>query len=138
AAGARQTVANEVAVAYFQVLRARALGRTAQEAVRRAEDDLEVARKLAKAGAEVRQKVLRAQVQLAQAQRAQDLTEEAQGVALAAFNLAVGVNVSAHTQLADEPTEVPPFGKTLEECLQTAVSQRRELAVAQQAIASAQ
>jgi outer membrane protein TolC len=135
---ARQTVANEVAVAYYQVLRARALGRAARDAVRRAEDELEVARKLVKGGAEVRQKVLRAQVQLAQAQRALDLTEEAQGVAVAAFNLAVGLNVSAATVVADEPAGVPPFEKTLEESLQTAVGQRREFAVAQRAIASAQ
>jgi outer membrane protein TolC len=135
---ARQTVANEVAVAYYQVLRARALGRTARESVRRAEDELEIARKLVKGGAEVREKVLRAQVQLAQARRALDLTEEAEGDAVAAFNLAVGLNVSAHTQIADEPTGVPPFEKSLAECLETAVSQRRELAVAQRAIASAQ
>jgi outer membrane protein len=135
---ARQTVANEVAVAYYQVLRARALGRTAREAVRRAEDELEIARKLVKGGAEVRQKVLRAQVQLAQARRALDLTEEAEGDAVAALELAIGLNVSAHTQVADEPSSVPPFEKTLEESLQTAVSQRREFAVAQRAIASAQ
>jgi len=38
---AYQTVANEVSVAYYQVLRTRALRKTAFEAVRRAEDDLE-------------------------------------------------------------------------------------------------
>ena len=47
---AHQTVANEVAVTYYQVLRARALSRTARAAVRRGEDELEVARKLAKGG----------------------------------------------------------------------------------------
>src|SRR5262245_32032382 len=135
---ARQTVANEVAVTYYQVLRARALGRTAREAVRRAEDELEIARKLVKGGAEVREKVLRAQVQLAQARRALDQAEEAEGIAVAAFNLAVGLNPSARTQIADDPSAVPPFEKSLAECLQTAVNQRREFAVAQRAIASAQ
>ena len=48
---AYQTVANEVSVAYYQVLRTRALRKTAREAVRRAEDDLDVAKKLAKGGA---------------------------------------------------------------------------------------
>jgi outer membrane protein TolC len=135
---ARQTVANEVAVAYYQVLRARALGRTARAAVRRAEDELEIAQKLARGGAEVREKVLRARVQLAQARRALDLTEEAEGDAVAGLNLAIGLNVSANTQVADEPSSVPPFEKTLAESLQTAVSQRREFAVAQRGIASAQ
>ena len=48
---AYQTVANEVSVAYYQVLRTRALRKTALDAVRRAEDDLEVAKKLEKGGA---------------------------------------------------------------------------------------
>jgi outer membrane protein TolC len=135
---ARQTVANEVAVAYYQVLRARALRRTAQESVRRAEDELDVARKLAKGGALEREKVLRAEVQLAQARRALDVAEEAEGVAVAALNLAIGLNVSAPTAVADAPPGVPPFEKTLADCLQDAVRQRRELAVARRAIDSAQ
>src|SRR5262249_53241704 len=40
---AYQTVANEVSVAYYQVLRTRALRKTAADAVRRAEEDLQVA-----------------------------------------------------------------------------------------------
>src|SRR5260221_5261004 len=40
-----QTVANEVSVAYYQVLRTGALRKTAQDAVRRGEDDLDVAKK---------------------------------------------------------------------------------------------
>ena len=66
---AYQTVANEVAMAYYQVLRTRSLRRTATESVRRAEDDLEVAKKLAKGGVSRREKVLRAEVALAETQR---------------------------------------------------------------------
>jgi outer membrane protein TolC len=135
---ARQTVANEVAIAYYQVLRARALRRTARDAVRRAEDELEVARKLAKGGVLEREKVLRAEVQLAQTRRALDVTEEAEGVAVAALNLAIGLNPSAPTRVAEIPSAVPPFEKSLAECLQEAVSMRREFAVAQHGIASAQ
>jgi hypothetical protein len=47
---AYQTVANEVAVAYYQLLRAQSLGRIARESVRRVEDDLGVPRKLAQVG----------------------------------------------------------------------------------------
>ena len=57
---AYQTVANEVRVAYYQVLRADSLRIIAQEAVRRANDDLDVARKLHQQGAIEREKVLRA------------------------------------------------------------------------------
>src|SRR5262249_47746983 len=56
-----QTVAHEVALAYYQVLRTRALERIAVAAVRRFEEDLEEARKLERRGAVEREKVLRAE-----------------------------------------------------------------------------
>src|SRR5262249_28174006 len=89
---AYQTVANDVAVAYYQVLRARSLHRIARDSVRRGRDDLDVAQKLAKGGVIEREKVLRAQVALAQAERALDVAEEAEAVAVAALNLAIGLN----------------------------------------------
>jgi outer membrane protein TolC len=134
---AYQTVANDVAVAYYQVLRARSLGRIAREAVRRGEDDLDVARKLRRGGAAVRESVLRAQVALAQDKRALDVAEEAEAIAVAALNLAIGLNVSAPTNLADT-AGVPPFTLGLADALQTAVSGRREFQVARQAVQAAQ
>lgn len=131
-----QTVANEVATAYYQVLRARSLHRIARESVRRAEDDRDVAQKLAKGGVIEREKVLRAQVGLAQAQRALDAAEEAETVAVAALNLAIGLNVSAATGVVDT-NDVPPFPLSLTDCLQTAVG-RREFQVARKAIQAAQ
>ena len=130
---AYQTVASDVAVAYYQVLRARSLHRIADEAVRRAADDLDVAKKLAKRGVIEREKVLRAQVALSQAQRALDVAEEAEGIAVAALNLAIGLNASAPTGVVDT-TDVPPFPLGLAECLQAAVGGRRELQVARQSV----
>jgi outer membrane protein TolC len=130
---AYQTVANEVAVAYYGVLRTRALRRAAADAVRRAEDDLEVARELAKGGVLEREKVLRAAVLLAQAQRALDAAEGAEPVAVAALNLAIGLNVNAPTRVEDT-SDVPLFHLSLADCLQTAVSERREFQVARQSI----
>jgi outer membrane protein TolC len=134
---AYQTVANDVAAAYYQVLRARSLRRIATESVRRAEDDLDVAKKLAKGGVIEREKVLRAEVALAQARRALDITEEAQAVAVAALNLAIGLNVSAATSIVDT-SDVPPFTLQLADCLQTAVGARREFQVARESIQVAQ
>jgi len=128
-----QTVASEVELAYFQVLRARALRKTAQEAVRRAEDDLGVARKLRKGGAVETEKVLRAEVQVAQSSRLLDQTEGAEAIAVAALNLAIGLNVSAPTCIVDS-SDIPPFTQSLPECLQLAVAQRREFEVARQSI----
>jgi outer membrane protein TolC len=130
---AYQTIANEVAVAYYQVLRTRALHRTAREAVRRAEDELDVARKLGKGGVIEREKVLRAEVQVAQAKRAQDAAEAAEAIAVAALNLAIGLQVNTHTCVAETET-LPPFQFCLSDCLQTAINQRREFAVARRSI----
>jgi outer membrane protein TolC len=134
---AYQTVANEVAVAYYQVLRTRALRRIAREAVRRAEDDLEVARKLARGGVVEREKVLRAEVQVAQAGRALDQAEAAVGVAVAALNLAIGINVSCPTEVV-EATDIPAFALSLCDCLREAVNRRREFQVARRSVQAAQ
>jgi outer membrane protein TolC len=124
-------------VAYSQVLRAQSLGRIARESVRRAEDDLGVARKLARGGVIEREKVLRAEVALAQALRAQDVTEEAEAVAVAALNLAIGLNVSASTSVVNT-SDVPPFTLGLAECLAQAVGGRREFQVARESVQVAQ
>lgn len=130
---AYQTVANEVAVAYYQVLRTRALRKTARDAVRRAQDDLEVAKKLEKGGALEKEKRLRVEVQLAESQRLLDAAEGAEAVAVAALNLAIGLNVNAPTCI-EETSDIPAFLQSLCECLQTAVGQRREFQVARDSI----
>jgi outer membrane protein TolC len=132
-----QTVANEVAVTYYQVLRAQALRRIAAEAVRRGEEDLDVARKLRGQGVIVREKVLSAEVELARTRRALDLTEEAEAIAVAALNLAIGFNVNAPTCVA-ETTDTPPFPFSLCQSLETAVAQRREFRVARASVQAAQ
>jgi outer membrane protein TolC len=134
---AYQTVADDVAVAYYQLLRARSLRRIATESVRRAEDDLDVAKKLAKGGVIEREKVLRAEVALAQAQRALDMAEEAEAIAVSALNLAIGLNPSAATGVVDR-ADVPPFALGLGDCLRAAVDGRREFQVARQAVQVAQ
>jgi outer membrane protein TolC len=128
-----QTVANEVAVAYYEVLRTRALRKTAQEAVRRSEDDLDVAKKLEKGGVVEKEKRLRVEVQLAESQRLLDVAEGAEAVAVAALNLAIGLNVNAPTGVV-ETSDISPFTKTLAESLETAVELRREFQVARASI----
>src|SRR5262249_6157575 len=134
---AYQTVANEVATAYYQLLRARSLYRISKESVRRAEDDLDVTKKLAKGGVVEREKVLRAEAALARAQRALDVAEEAEAVAVAALNLAIGLNISAPTDVVDT-TDAPPFTRGLTDCLQMAVAGRREFRVARESLQVAQ
>ncbi len=134
---AYQTVANNVATAYYQVLRVKSLRRIAEESVRRAVDDLDVATKQAKGGVIEREGVLRAQVALSQAQRALDDAEEGEAVALAALNFAIGLNTNIATAVVDT-NSVPPLALNLTDCLQTAVGQRREFQVARKAVQVAQ
>src|SRR5262249_12771638 len=120
-------------VAYYQVLRTRALRKTASDAVRRGQDDLEVAKKLEKGGALEKEKRLRVEVQLAESQRLLDAAEGAEAVAVAALNLAIGLNVNAPPGVV-ETSEMPPFTQSLAECLQAAVTFRREFQVARRSI----
>jgi outer membrane protein TolC len=132
-----QTVANEVESAYYNVLRTRALRRTAREAVRRAEDQRDVARKLAGGGVVEREQVLRAEVQLAESRRLLDAAEEAVGVADAALNLAIGLKPGEGIGVV-EPPGIPEFKLALGGCLETAIRRRREFQVARRAVEVAQ
>jgi outer membrane protein TolC len=134
---AYQTVANEVAVAYYNVLRTHALRKTAREAVRRSEDERDVARKLEKGGVVEREQVLRAEVQVAESLRLLDTAEEAVGVANAALNLAIGLKPGEGVGVV-EPPGIPEFLPGLGECLETAIRRRREFQVARRSVEVAQ
>lgn len=130
---AYQTVANDVSTAYYQVLRSQALHRVAVESVRRAETDRDDAVKLAKGGVIENEKVLRAEVAVSQANRILDVADEQMAIAVAALNLAIGLDVGLPTTVA-ETADVPSFTMDLDQCLQTAVSNRREFQVAHKAV----
>ena len=125
---AYQTVANDVAVAYYHVLRTQALRRTAQDALRRTDEELADARKLQREGVIEREVVLRAEVQRAETLQANHATTEAEFIALAALNLAVGLKCNEPVRVV-EPPEAPPPGLSLADCLETAVRERREFNV---------
>ena len=130
---AYQTVANEVAVAYYNVLRSQALRRTAQDAFRRAEEELADARKREREGVVEREIVLRSEVQLAEIRQQLHASTEAEFVALAGFNLAVGLKCNEPIKVT-EPPEIPPLAISLADCLQTAVRERREFYVVQRTV----
>jgi outer membrane protein TolC len=113
------------------------LHRIATESVRRGQDDLDVARKLKKEGVIEKEKVLRAEVALSQAQQSLNNAKKAEAVAVAALNLAIGLNVSESTRVVDT-SDVPPFTFGLVDCLRIAVDNRREFQVARRAIQAEQ
>src|SRR5262249_58042327 len=95
------------------------------------------AKKLEKGGVIEKEKVLRAEVALSQAQRGLDAAEAAVGIAVAGLNLAIGLNVSAPTEVI-AAADFPEFGLTLAVCLGQAVSPRRAVQLAHVSIHSAQ
>ena len=128
-----QTVANEVATAYYNVLRTEALRRTDQDALRRAEDQLSDARKLQREGVVEREIVLRSEVQQAEARQHLHAATEAEFVALAGLNLAIGLKCNQPIRVA-EPPEIPPLATSLADCLQTAIRERREFNVVRRTV----
>ena len=128
-----QTVANEVAIAYYSVLRSQALLRTAQDALRRADEQLRDARNLQREGVVELETVLRFEVQRAENLQQLHAATEAEFVALAELNLAIGLKCNLPVRVAD-PTEVPPLAPSLCDCLQTAIRERREFAVVRRTV----
>ena len=131
-----QTVAHEVTMAYYQVLRADALGRIADESVRRCQEEAALAEKLAEQQALERENVLRARVQVATAQKLQDSSQAAAQIARASLNLAVGTRVSDPVRV-DPLVDLPTFNDSLAGSLERALGNRREFTVARQSIESA-
>jgi outer membrane protein TolC len=122
-----------VASAYSRVLQAEAARRVARESVRLAESVLDIARKSLDTGLVERDYVLRAEVQLATSRRGVVNAERAVRVAVAGLNQAIGLNVSAPTEVVDRGDEAP-FELSLAQCLQRAVENRPEFRVARRAI----
>ena len=107
-----QTVADEVAIAYYGVLRSQALLRTAQDALRRADEQLRDARNLQREGVVELETVLRFEVQRAENLQQLHAATEAEFVALAGLNLAIGLEGDQPVRVAD-PTEIPPLAPSL-------------------------
>ena len=128
-----QTVASEVSVAYYGVLRAKALRRTLEEAARRAEMQLDDARKLLREGVVERETVLRAEVLRAEIRQQLHAAVEADFVSRAELSLATGLKCNQPIGVVDPP-EIPPFDRPLADCLQTAIRERREFRVARRAV----
>jgi outer membrane protein len=133
---ARQSVAFNVAVAYFQVLQAHALQVIAAESVRRAESVLRDSRNFLKRGVGIRNDVVRADVFLAEMRLTLVKARTAEGIAIAGLNQAIGINVSSPTHVIDL-SATPPFDLALGQCLQMAADNREEFGVVLRSIRSA-
>ena len=132
-----QTVVFNTTSAYFTLLQKKAMGRVAEESVRRAESLLRDARNFREQGTAVQNDVLQAEVLLAEMQLVRVSVRTAEMIALANLNRIMGVHVSSHTEIADV-TDTPAFSRSLETCLQQAVDFRDEFRSVLKAISSSQ
>ena len=80
--------------------------------------------------------VLRAEVQRAETLQAHHATTEAEFIALASLNLAVGLKCNQPVRVV-EPPEASPPGLSLADCLETAVRERREFNVVRSTVEAA-
>jgi outer membrane protein TolC len=134
---AQETVALEVASAYLEALLADSNLQAREEAVVQALAVLADSRARREGGVVTRDAVLRAEVQLSEAREGVLLARQAGRNALARLNTLMGRQIDLPLQVvefavaADAPA-------SLSDLLETAIRQRREIAVAGQAVASAQ
>jgi outer membrane protein len=134
---AKETVAYDVAAAYFQVLETAALRRIAVETVRRARAVLEDVKARREGGVALRDDVLRGEVQLSGSRDSLVQARDSEITALARLNNAMGRDASLPVR-PDDGLYPGKFTATLAECLQRAATQRPEVGVARDRVAVAQ
>jgi hypothetical protein len=133
---ARQTIAFEVARAYFQALFARSTLRVQEQALRQAESILADTKARRANGVADREAVLRAEVEVSQAR--EELVGARQLVldAASTLNLSLGRSTILPVQV-QEVTRWPVVSPDLEETLQQAIDRRPEVGIAREAVAEA-
>jgi outer membrane protein len=131
-----QSVEFDVSQAYFRALEARSSLVIAEEGLARAEAVLRDARNQERRGVLTPEDVLRAEVQVAEVRQILTRAKSAVRVTIAGLNRAIGLDVSAPTEVADRRQQ--PFVKlTLEDSLGLALVNRREIEVVRKGIADA-
>jgi outer membrane protein TolC len=133
----RQTVMFDVSEAYFRALEARSSLVIAEQALTSAEAILRDARNQESRGVLTAEDVLRAEVQVAEVRQLVTHARSTVRVSIAGLNRAIGLDVSAPTRLADRKEE-PSVSLTLEDSLNVALANRREIAVVRRGIADAE
>jgi outer membrane protein TolC len=132
----RQTIAYEVANAYFHLLLARSTRRVREQAVVQAEAVLKDTEVRRKGGTADRNAVLRADVELAATREELVAAQEMVFDTEARLNVTLGRPISLPVRVVDI-TAQPPFGQSLEDALQQAIVRRQEIGIAREAVAEA-
>jgi outer membrane protein TolC len=130
AAAAKQDLVLQVRVGYFTILRAEKFLEVAQQQVGQFEAQLELTEAFFRAGIVVKNDVLEAEVNLANAR--QSLIKAANNVATAkaSFNMLLGREITSPFEVVDILT-YEAFPLSYEQCLEEALRQRPEIKAAQ-------
>src|SRR5439155_1319017 len=123
---ADQTVEFDVAIAYLEVLLARAFHRVQVDAVRRAEATLDDTVARSAGGVALREDVLRAQVQLSESREALVLAREGEFDTLARLNNVMGRNAAWPLEVIDLEVR-PPLRGLLGDLLERSAAERPEV-----------
>lgn len=123
-----QTVTYDVTQAFFRVLEARSKVEIAERAVDRAESFRRESADRLQRGVIVQEEHLQAEAALAGVRQELVDTRSEEEVAVAALNRAMGIDVNAPTKVV-ERREAPRMDLSLEQCLNRAIDNRREIPV---------
>jgi outer membrane protein TolC len=135
---AEQTVQFDVAVAYLNILLARASLLVQEEAVRQAEATLKDARARLAGGVADPDDVLRAEVQLSESRDGVVRAQEAKVVAVAQLNNAMGRNAALPLEIIELAPPVLDARPSLAKSLESAATLRPEIGFARQGVVAAQ
>ncbi len=135
---ADQTVQLDVAVAYLNILLARADLLAQEEAIKQAESTLKDAYALFAGNVATSDNVLRAEVHLSESRDAFVRAQEAERIATAQLNNVMGRNAAMPLQIYDLKSPLPEVSLSLAESLEIAAAQRPEVGIARQAVVAAQ
>jgi outer membrane protein TolC len=135
---ADQTVQFDVAIAYLNILLARASLLVQEEAIRQAESTLKDAHALLAGGVATPDNLLRAEVHLSESRDAYVNAQEAKLVATSQLNNVMGRNAALPLKVYDLKLPSPKARPSLAESLEIAANQRPEVSFARQAVVAAQ
>jgi outer membrane protein TolC len=135
---ADQTVQFDVAVAYLNILLARASLLVQEEAIRQAESTLKDAHALLTGGVATPDNLLRAEVHLSESRDAYVRAQEAELVAAAQLNNVMGRNAALPLKVDDLKLPSSEARPSLPKSLEVAAAQRPEVGFARQAVVAAQ
>ncbi|MDR1979582.1 MAG: TolC family protein [Synergistaceae bacterium] len=125
----RQNVRLSVANAFYTMLRTEDMAKLAGDAVKRLEEHVRNVSAQHRNGKVSKADLLRSEVELINARQQMSQAEKEHSVAIKTLNNAMGISIDTELSYNGKMVHVP-FGRTLEECLEYALSRHPNLGIA--------